>query len=792
MSQSSHDFFRQFISPYVSGPNIEALIATLADEDSKNESLQVAVNDQLTVSTASAEYLDKRIANWGIARPAELGMDDLPFRQMAIQINANKQITDVLHTVLATFYGDETVKAWVQTQNPEPYLLKDGMDLSVTLEDGVEVTATLRATDFNNITQATAREVSDVLTRFLRSAGYQAYCIPILDVDTGLSYVRAYGAAMGPYSKIQVTGGSAQTVLRFPTIRPTELVTNDTVWEVTRTFGSTLRFRWTGTGTAPKLDKVTAGDKVLIYGTQFAAAGLEGTYTVTEARAPELLAAYNSGWFEIKKENFTYLKSSLPDQVPPMNQPATPWSAFTSYSAGQIVSDSGKYWESLINTNLGNTPISSPAAWVETASTGIFYTITLAQAQYEDLMFFQSKSATPYSQPRYALAWEPSSSLLKIYLPATTKVVKRDLIGSWHLHAGYPDGNLNGAFGSATNDKLKVQILNEYSFKYPQAGYDNYGTGGTATHGLNVIDIDYVARENGFTTVVCKEPHLLTGALDAWGRSLSTSIVSITVAKHRIDDPANSFLGCYMINPRAKYALAPDTATIKEPIIAGESRSFLLIKGALPNQHGHLWFDLNKDTEEGPVPYFSSVPSNAPPGVNISSISQNGTTVTVTTITPHGAIAGGQVLISGTTNFNGPHTVDAVPSPNTYVFTQSPANIVVEFTGTSAALVDGIASVITVDPGYTFKNQHLAGADITLLEQDTAYQPSGNGTDYGTYVTGTVDGRLFADMLLRQIVAAGIKLEVVIVYPADIGLGNAGLPKDAAVQRHSDIVEVYG
>jgi hypothetical protein len=795
ISQRNIDFLRNFVAPFIDGKNVKAILGTLGDEDLKMERLTISVNDQLSLSTASAQYLDKLAASRGLPiRPAELGMEDLAFRQMGIEIDANKQITEVLHTVLATFYGDEAVRAYAQSGTGEPYQLADGMELLFMLEDGIEQILTFQASDFTNISQASAREVSDVITRYLRNNGYGGFGSPFVDVETGETLVRIFGAAKGPYGQVIVTGGEAQTVLRFPFVRGTELALNDTVWEITRNIGSTLRFRWAGTGSAPALDKVLVGDRVLLYGSQFKGAGLGGTYVVTDVRPPQPIATYDSGWFEFEKVDFSGLKSSLPDVAPPANQAATTWSIGTTYPIGYIVSHSGKFYESLQSGNVGNQPDTSPLFWAETESNGVFYTTTLTQNEYQDLMFVSGKKNTPYSQPRFALAWEPDSDLLRIYMPATTKVVKRDLIGSAHIHALYPEGNLDGAFGSATDPALQVEVITEYSIRYPQNGFDNQGTGGTLQHGVTTVDVDYAAREAGYVTLVTTEPHGITGSPDSFGRILSTTLITVAIDRYNFDDVDNPFLGAYMVDPAAGYALSPNVATSREQILAGESRNTLFVKGLLPNQTGYLWFDLNRDTEEGPVRYFGAQVAAAPTITNLVSISQNGTTVTVITAMPHGAVPGSSVLVAGTSGFNGTYTVAGVPSPTVYTFQKTPPAVTAETgVGTSSTLVDGVASTLLMDPSYNFRNSHAIGADVTLLEQNQAYQPLANGLDYGFYVTGTADGRVFAEALMRDITAAGIKhLDIVIVYPNDVGLGNQGLPKDPDESPHSEAVEVWG
>jgi hypothetical protein len=742
MSQNKLEYLRQFISNFIRGPNSDALLNSLADQVQKLEDLSISVNDQLTISTASDVYLDKRLAELGITRPADLGMEDLAYRNMGIQINAAKQVIDAIHAVLTTFYGDEATRAWTLSTKAGNYDLAEGDELIIVTEDGLEHTLTMKSEFFQNIQDATPEEVADTITRFIRGMGYNGYAQAFLDVDTNLKYVRIFGSSKGPISMIQIAGGQVQTKLEFPQIRETELPTNDTVWEITRTAGSTHRFRWVS-GSQPLLDKIFISDKVMIYGNQFASVGIQGTMAVTNVMPAQPAPDVAAGYFEISIPDLSTLTSSQPDQNPPPN-------------------------------TISNT-----------------YSFTITQSLFDDLKFFLSKKNTAYSQNRYSLAWEPKENLLRIYMPATTKVVHRDLVGASHLHLLYPAADFNGSFGSATVEDSKVQIVNDRTVRYRQKGYDNLAAGGTLTHGLNIFDIEYALRENGFTTVILTAPHDLTGVVDAYGAVISNDVISIAIDAPT-DDFSNPFLGPYIIDPEASYTLTDQFATSRERILAGEAKRTLVIDGTLNTQTGNLLFGLGSDTQEGPVKFLSSQVASSSVAVPISSISQLGTTVTAITSNVHGLIPGQQVQITGTLNFNGAFTVDSTPSATSYTFTKTPAGTFFETAGFSTPIVGGAVSTLTIDPAYNFKYTHEIGTDISIISDARAYIPEVDGTDYSTYVTGTADGRLFAESLMQEITALGIKLEIIIIYPSDQGLGNEGLGADETDPPVSDEVYVWG
>lgn len=734
---------RQFISSFLSGPNSEAILKSLADQLQKQEDLSIAVNDQLSICTSTGVYLDKRLAEKNITRPAELGMEDLAFKQMGIQINQAKQITQALHTVLSTFYGDETVRAYTTSGQPAPYNLAAGDDLIFTMERGESRTLTLIGDEFESIQNATAEEMADVITRFIRSDGTDGYAQVFLDVDTGLKYVRIFGGALGPYGMVQITGGRLQNKLEFPELRATELLSNTTVWEITRNLGSRHRFRWVS-GPQPVLSQVFINDMVMIYGSQFETSGFVGTYSVLNVRPPKTGPSADAGFFEIDIEGTSALSSSVPDQLPPPNT----------------------------ITNI--------------------YSITITQSDYDDLKFFLAKKSTPYARARYALAWEPSDDLLKIYMPATTKVVKRDLIGSAHVHLLYGSGEFNGARGHATDNDQKLVITGDMSLMYKQNGLDALGTGGTITYGITTVDIDYIWREDGYTRIFTKTPHGITGVAQPDGRVLSTTIINVTVGQVLQDDPVNSFLGPYVVDPAAAYTVTDRFVTLREKIVAGEKKSTLLVDGVLPNDIGQLIFSLNQDSEESPVKYLAAQSSSSAQPVQINTISQNGNTVTVVTVAPHGVIVGQQTLIAGTVNFNGAWVVVSAPSANVFTFSRTPPGVIFENTGTETPLIDGAVSTLIMDSSYTFKHNHNVGDDVTLLSDVRAYEPQPDGTDYGFYVTGTAQGRVFAAGLMEQITALGIKLQIIIIYPSDVGLGNEGESTIEGESPQSDATYVWG
>jgi hypothetical protein len=255
-----------------------------------------------------------------------------------------------------------------------------------------------------------------------------------------------------------------------------------------------------------------------------------------------------------------------------------------------------------------------------------------------------------------------------------------------------------------------------------------------------------------------------------------------------MDDSTEPFLGPYMVDTTANYDLTSQIVTLRQAVQAGQSLISLMVSGQMPNEPGLLLFGLNQEDQEGPVPFLGAQSASTATSTPTQTISQNGTTVTCVTQTPNGLIPQQQVSIAGTVNFNGTWTVLTTPSPTTFTFTRTPSAVVFESTGTVTPVVSNAITTLVMNPAYIFQNSHAVGEDVTLLAKAEAYSPAPNGSDYSFYVTGTANGQAYAQQILQAITAAGINLEIVIVYSSSIGLGNSNYPSNPNVTPHSDAV----
>lgn len=753
------ELIRSCISPFVSGPEVQALLDAIGDQAEFAQGFAVKAGNQMNISTASSQFLKQRASEIGIVVPDDVGISDYVLRKLAINVTAKKQVTSIINDVLETFYGTDAVRAYAETVNPEPYELLEGMQL-VWDADGTTFKYEVSAADYptGHLAQATADEVASAITRYLRTIGAEGFAQAETDPDTTLNYVKLYAGAKGTTSKITITGGEVQRVLNFPTLieYPAPLPSVWPVYYIVQD-GSRIRFVWAG-NSDPRFDLLREGDIALIYGTAFSGnppfnGDLRGSFPIVKVQSGGVAAAPNdstAAFFEI--ENPTASVNATPPSI--------------------------------------------------------------AQGSYEALRFYRAETFRPQTRSRYALSWEAGTDTLKVYLPATTTATTKDLIGAAHLSSRFSSTSFEGLHGSATQDAGRLLVLNDYAFSYadPQddltaslgqitADWPAYTSanqtfkndivtaGGlyyrakvsappvappSATYWTPIdnVNIDYISRDNGQTIVVCKEQHGLNtlsgttfatfsaansyplGSIVEWQGDIFEAVQSTTspspyptnasfwsliedddIKSNRIVDifdiPAvggtETFDGPYVyqtgknslnghedgaapaVASDGKYSLTSKTAILAQNVLAGGSYKAISMGSLSPSipSTGFLMFDLNTDNEEGPVPYVDALP-------------------------------GGVVL----------------------------------------------------SPSFKFARSHAIGGRVDFSSADVAIV-SDDGTDFPAYITATAPARNYCADLIEQITALGIALQIVIVYPSGLGVGNGQIPTDGSDRRDNDLIWMY-
>jgi hypothetical protein len=666
MADNIYTRLRSYLNPAIKGKFASAMLYALAAGDGINEANVVAVKSQLFVATATSIFLDKLIAGLGFIRPPGIGISDDLFRELTIKITNSKLVTNIFLDVLETFYGMDAVRANVLAGSAQGYVLADGMTLLIQVDaDPLPLTITFQAQDFTNIAQATAEEVSNVISSQAFSAGYSITAAPLLDITTGQTSVQLMSGTKGPRSSITIVGGAAQNILNFPQ-RSQSAPQLGTQFS-TSFVGDAVRFTWIA-GPNPALGFINPGDYVNIFGPQFLSTN-QGVFTVTAVQDGAVGFAY----FDIINPNFQVQGAATLNAV--------------GGTSGQ------------------GTVIASAVPTSAVRISGITTIDTLSPHGFT--------------------------------------------IGQQVTVRGIDNSTFNGVYQILTTPTTT-------SFTYAQLGADAASSGGGAmTVSYNVVSINGAVRITGTSTITTTTPHdlqvgqivqienVLDSSFDGmvtitsvtsntftYTQNASNDLVFFTAVKQTIQKqlryasvyevnpyeiviflPATtkivtrqlqgswhvhdsgvtkSFLGSYTFDPHAGFPISQNHTTLTQDINEGsfETVGFGFNTESFPDSEGFLVFDYGTSNQEGPVKYL-------------------------------GRPSSGSLLL---------------------------------------------------DPAYKFKKTHVTGSSVNLLAGRAPYKPKTDGSDYPTYVTGTIKGRIEAQALIESLTASGIFLNIVIVYPKGPGL----------------------
>lgn len=382
--QDEYKKLRSYLNKAIRGPNTDAILKSVASGPVHLINNVEAVNDSLYIVTAKEKYLDQRLGDKGVSRPAEVGLSDEVFREIGIEITNRKQVRDLVHQLLRILYGEVFTRATSTSSEFENFALEDGDNLIISFDDAEPVEIIFSSSQFSNINSATAQEVADAISRSIKKMGKTGAAFT-RETDGGIAVV-LISATDGPASSVKVLGGKAQNILKFEEIRPTS-ATAFTQWDLTQRPGGVIRATWSG-GSDPSIGKVAAGDYVNIFGTAFAIEN-RGTFPVVAAQ-------------------------------------------------GGLVGDA--YVEFL-------NPNGIPEVVVQGNSNAI--------------LFFNPIKKLITSNNTYAAAFQTSPRTLEVFMPATTKVVRRDRAGAAHIYESGPSNP--GQSGPYINDLSQGFVVSETS-----------------------------------------------------------------------------------------------------------------------------------------------------------------------------------------------------------------------------------------------------------------------------------------------------------------------------------------
>lgn len=769
--ESEYKKLRAFLNKNIRGKNTDAILRSVASGPAHLVNNVEAVNDSLYIVSAKDRYLDQRLGDKGVVRPAEVGLSDEVFREIGIEITNRKQVRDLVHQLLRILYGEIFTRSTSISQEAENFSLEDGDNLIISFDGAEPVEITFTASQFQNISSATAQEVADAITKSLRKVGGSGAAFT--QEDGSDVKVVIISSTDGPSSSVRVLGGKAQNALKFDEIRPTSGDAS-TQWTLTQEAGGAIRATWTG-GADPSLGKVKIGDYVTIYSTAFDILN-RGTFTIVDVTGGTL----------------------------------------------------GNSYVEFVNPN------------------GIEEIVT--QGTAEGVLFYNPKIRTLISNERYAAAFQTSPRTLEVFMPATTKIVRRNRAGAAHIQddgsapavaasfAGLPQGATSivrlqadntGVIGNSItlvgNETItpSAPIVEQPSFS-SNFGWSSGFYGQTFTTGLTsetANSISFKLGNSGSATGSVKfvlyatSGGLPTGA--PLGETGSINLASLP-AGSGVSAPYTelTLTSPIVLSPSTTYAISMEASFTSGAIQ-------FAVDNTNPYAGGSVIFDPTGTGTWSPTASVDAAFSVNSLGTAVEdsvddlvaawNLANPTNTLSVLTGGSETIDDGISFQLSGGADEILP-TPSETPGPYTYdttrgfvigeeaaltteeLDTNSDSILFVDdasdFPDEEGDIIIGLGTshqegpvpyisrpsgqTLRINPSYKFKNRHPIGTDIAFVAQKSPANPAKDGSDYPFYLTDSVAGRIYAEELIKEITATGIVVIIYILYPNDIGLGKWG------------------
>jgi len=253
-----HDLLPRFLNTKTN-TNWAAIIGAIGEQDQNTADLITEVRKQFFIKTASRPYLDRLAANSKIARPRLVGMDDTSFRQyVPILAYRPKQVKLIIDQLLDIFFFKESTTAYITSQNIAPFILEDGWDLSLLIDELNSERIAFTSSEFTSISAATADEIVACINRQVK------YCYATAEYDSisKNTYIRIFTRTIGSKGSLRIVGGRANIAFQFNGFISTAGNGFNTEWTISKV-GEDILFQHTG-GLTPGLNQLQVGDIVLV------------------------------------------------------------------------------------------------------------------------------------------------------------------------------------------------------------------------------------------------------------------------------------------------------------------------------------------------------------------------------------------------------------------------------------------------------------------------------------------------------------------------------------------------
>lgn len=588
-------------------PNWKAIIDAIGQSDQDVANLVEEVRKQFFVKTSSRPYLDRLGANFTVSRPKSIGMDDADFRRyIPVLAYQPKQVKLAIDQLLDIFFFKESTTAFIKSSSISPFFLKDGWELNYVLDANNEENITFKASDFADISAATAEEIVATINR---QAVY-SFAIVFDDSITKTKTVRLFTKTVGSKGSVLVTGGQANISLQFEGFNTVAGNQASTIWTINKV-GDTVTFQYSGGGN-PSVGTVQVGDTAVIdipnNEGSFLVESVDvvnGAFTFRNVLATPGIFDHSSNpntfvrfFSPVKSVVYTKNLRAVSWEVKPgefvVEMPASPPIVKRKLSGSAHIN--GTVATMTSRTSDSSLELDDVSDWPVNGGYFVLQPINEIQSHIktladDEVTIFNYTSRYQRSEQYYHYSSRSGNTLSGITPPlpqvagvfeATITTAARDTSNIVTIDTALPHG-----FSAGENVGIRDTVPNinladtidgcfrilstptPTSFTYYSFGDDGDATGGVAC----------VERAN---------------------ISNSGSLAYLTTARLN-----TGILGPYMWDLSAPFVLSSLNTKLTDQIIAGDAlRSISVETNQIPSEEGYLVFGFGTENEEGPIRYF--------------------------------------------------------------------------------------------------------------------------------------------------------------------------------------------
>lgn len=456
--------------------------------------------------------------------------------------------------------------------------------------------------------------------------------------------------------------------------------------------------------------------------------------------------------------------------------------------------------------------------------TGVQEPAPVLQGTLDAVLFFQPFKNTLTTKNRYAAVFQEESNLLEVFIPATTKVVRRERKGAAHIHepeitTETYDPGLNEIVDATLPTPSTISDGQYFLINSPSSSYYVYfdTTGGNLTDpapggaiGIRVdisscvsandaaiqlyavlssISVFEIANNDGISGGTFSiGPYSLVAGVDfAIGATAALTAQNLAIAASTLPlIEASADLNNVIITTQDPYLDTSISYNNGLDILSATISKPFMIRSPLAS----LVRICNQDV--GSVVDATNVDVS---GLIISTVQQgvNSTSTSTTVLNPNESLPDQQGPYSY--DLSQPFVLSEVGSQSTMQvtadsgkiiqvldasqFPDEPGYLEISYgTDRQESMVPYLgrpsSTALLLSPAYQIKNVHPIGTEVRFIAQAGAASISKNGVDYPAYLTDVVSGRTYAEDLINQVAATGINIVITILYPGDEGIGKWG------------------